>query len=173
MDIDSLQFESVRLFKEKNKGKRIKNLVFSELYILNIPLDSLGEELREKDFIATLLGLHKVDDGMYVVPFPALRRMLGVTLKKSLALKIEGPRILPGVLTYVLYDGSILYEVSFRLIDYREGKSGLSLSLVIYYAESFLERRKEEKVKKRIETVHMTFTENLRKVLSPYLINLA
>ena len=173
MDIDTLPFESVRLFKEKNRGKNIKDVVFSELYVLNIPLDSLREELSEKDFVATLLGLHKVDDDMYVIPFPALRKMFGVTLKKSLALKIDGPQLMPGVLTYVLYDGSMLYEVSFRLIDYSGGKSGLSLSLVVYYTESFLERGNEEKVKKRIETVNMTFTENLRKVLSPYLINLA
>jgi hypothetical protein len=94
--------------------------------------------------------------------------MLGVTLKKSLALKIEGPKVIQNIITYVLYDGTLLYEVSFRVIDYSNGNCSLSVSLVIYYAETFLKRK--DKVKKRLEIVTMSVMENMRKVLAPHLI---
>jgi|GEM_PF-1236411 len=168
MDINSFRFDSVRLFKAKNSGKKIKNVAYSELYNLSLPTQSLFDELKDRDFVATLLGLQKVEDNMYIIPFPALRRMLGITLKKSLALKIEGPKVIQSIITYVLYDGTLLYEVSFRVIDHSNGNCSLSVSLVIYYAETFLKR--EDKVKKRLEIVTMSIMENMRKVLAPYLI---
>lgn len=166
MDINSFYFDSVKLFKVKNRGKKVKNVIYSELYNLSLPTQSLFDELKDRDFVATLLGLQKVEDNMYIIPFPALRRMIGVTLKKSLALKIEGPKVIQNIITYVLYDGTLLYEVSFRVIDYSNGKCSLSVSLVIYYTERFL----KDKVKKRFEIVTMSIMENMRKVLAPYLI---
>jgi len=135
---------------------------------LSLPTQSSFDELKDRDFITTLLGLQKVEDNMYIIPFLALRRMLGITLKKSLALKIEGPKVIQSIITYVLYDGTLLYEVSFRVIDYSNGNCSLSVSLVIYYAETFLKRK--DKVKKRLEIVMMSIMENMRKVLVHYLI---
>jgi len=72
MDINSFRFDSVRLFKAKNSGKKIKNVVYSELYNLSLPTQSLFDELKDRDFVTTLLGLQKVEDNMYIIPFLAL-----------------------------------------------------------------------------------------------------
>jgi len=135
MDIP-LIFKSAKEFLERNREKKIKEEVWSDSFFLNVDSESLKELLRNINNVTSIFGLVRVLEDIYVYPLPAIRRVIGFTLKRSLSFKIEGPVDRNDMISYVIYGGDVLYEVNFRVVKYGVNISLLFIIIIRYSSKS-------------------------------------
>ena len=111
------KFETLKEFKQHIKSKPTHFLTSSAMINLKLGDDELRKLILNKEFVASLLNISKVNDEVYIIPLSSNKRILGSTLKRSLAAKIEGPKYDGGLPTYVIYAKNLVYKVSFRVFN--------------------------------------------------------
>jgi len=111
------KFETLKEFKQHIKSRPTHFLTSSTMINLKIGDDELRKLIMNKEFVASLLNISKVNEEVYVIPLRSNRRPLGSTLKRSIAAKIEGPKYDAGLPTYVIYAKNLVYKVSFRVFN--------------------------------------------------------
>lgn len=122
------QFETYEEFKKHIKSKRTHDSTKSTVVDLQLPKIYVEKVLSNVEFFARLMNLSKIrDDNLFIMPLRTNRNVIGSTLKRSIAVKLEGPKLENGMRTYLIYAGNMVYKISFKVDGIGENFSRVSI----------------------------------------------
>ncbi|QGR19563.1 hypothetical protein [Stygiolobus azoricus] len=121
-------FETLNEFKKHIKSRRVHSLTKSNVIDINLPRSIVYSIISKRDFFMRLLNLASLDNNdKYLLLLPTKKYVVGSTLKRSLAVRVEGPKSDKGLPTYVIYAGNLIYKISFKVDSIAESKTRVSL----------------------------------------------
>ncbi|BCU71497.1 hypothetical protein [Stygiolobus caldivivus] len=121
-------FETLKEFKAHIKSRRTHSLTKSNIIQVGLPKELVNSMLYNKDFFMRMLNLSRINDNdKFLLPLSSDRNVIGSTLKRSLAVEVEGPKSENGLPTYVIYAGNLIYKINFKVDKIGERSSRISL----------------------------------------------
>jgi len=121
-------FETLNEFKKHIKSRRTHSLTKSNVIDINLPRSIVYSMISNRDFFMRMLNLASLDNkDKFLLLIPTKKDVLGSTFKRSLAVRVEGPKSDKGLPTYVIYAGNLIYKISFKVDSLGESKTRVSL----------------------------------------------